>query len=174
MLIKRNDESTLLSFPRDNPRSSGTVVERKNMEKNMKCMIAGLMSVFVCSGISASPKPQPEKVLALKGTVIEAGTGKPLEFVTVALADTGTYSIRISDRSRSSMTNRLVFSLVGYKEQSFSFLDLEPEAGGRQEGAGFPECTVRGGVMELGPVALEEDTQMLECWKGRKCPVTGR
>ena len=141
----------------------------------MKCLIAGLMSVFVCSGISASPKPQPEKVLALKGTVIEAGTGKPLEFVTVALADTsgrvsagattdstGTYSIRISDRSRSSMTNRLVFSLVGYKEKSFSFLDLEPAAGGRQDGAGLPGRTVRGGVMELGPVALEEDTQMLE------------
>ena len=102
------------------------------MEKNtMKNLMAGLVSVFVFISATASPNPQPEKVLALKGTVIEAGTGKPLEFVTVALADTagrvsagattdsaGAYFIRIADRSRSAMTNSLVFSLVGYKEKS--------------------------------------------------------
>ena len=146
------------------------------MEKNtMKNLMAGLVSVFVFISATASPNPQPEKVLALKGTVIEAGTGKPLEFVTVALADTagrvsagattdsaGAYFIRIADRSRSAMTNSLVFSLVGYKEKSFSFLDPEPAAVSRQDGAGLPERTVIGGVMELGPVALEEDSQMLE------------
>ena len=137
-------------------------------------LIAGLMSVFVCFGVSASPKPQPEKVLALKGTVMEAGTGKPLEFVTVALTDTsgrvsagattdstGAYFIRVAGGNRT-LADSLVFSLVGYREKSFSFLDLEPAEGIRPDRAGLPERKVSDGVMELGPVALEEDRQMLD------------
>ena len=46
------------------------------MEKNtMKNLMAGLVSVFVFISATASPNPQPEKVLALKGTVIGLGRG---------------------------------------------------------------------------------------------------
>lgn len=136
-------------------------------------MTIGLISFFIFAPVLAFSRQQPEDVRYVKGIVVEAGTGTPLEFVTVALEDTsgrvwagattdsaGVYSIRISDRGRAAVSNSLMFSLVGYKEKSFSFTDLE--AGTGASGAEYPECAVAGGVMELGPVALEEDARMLE------------
>ena len=136
-------------------------------------MTIGLISFFIFAPVLAFSRQQPEDVRYVKGIVVAAGTGSPLEFVTVALEDTsgrvwagattdsaGVYSIRISDSGRAAVSNSLMFSLVGYKEKSFSFADLE--AGPGASGAEYPECAVAGGVMELGPVTLEEDARMLE------------
>ena len=141
-------------------------------ESDMNRHIAVL--VFFIAAVSSFAKPQGERILTVRGTVIDKGTGGPLEFVTVARADTagrvtsgattdstGSYIIRIQDRSVSAMENRLVFSLVGYKERSFSFMELESSAGDGPAGEGMPSCKVREEVMEIAPVVLEEDSQML-------------
>ena len=154
-------------------------VERNRMimKKNivaLTVLLAALMLAPFSAHALPAKRPQPGKVSVIKGTVLELATGSPLEFVTVALADTagrvtsgattdstGSYIIRIQDRSVSSMENRLVFSLVGYKERSFSFLELESSAGDGPAGEGMPSCKVEDGVMEIGPVVLWEDAQVL-------------
>lgn len=139
----------------------------------MKKMTAGLMSVlmFVSASVTAFTKPQPDDVRSLKGTVADAGTGKPLEFVTVALADAdgrvtagattdsaGVYFMRIPGGGKYSLGSRLVFSLVGYEQQSVSIMDSRA---GSDSCAGLDMRTVSGSAMEVAPVYLKEDTQML-------------
>lgn len=150
-------------------------------DKGLMSVLA-VASVFIPGGVSASEacssvelcshKPQPEKVVTLKGSVKDASDGSPLEFVTVALVDTcgtvtagattdstGCYILNINKIEKTAIENELVFSIVGYKECRFSFKDI---ADGVQTGRGVPECTVDGGIMEISPVFMEEDASMLE------------
>ena len=143
------------------------------MNSKMKNMTAGLMSVlmFVSASVTAFTRPQPDDVRSLKGTVADAGTGRPLEFVTVALTDAdgrvtagattdsaGVYFMRIPVGGKSSLGGRLVFSLVGYEQQSVSFMDLRTGSVLNAESDMRP---VSGSTMEVGPVYMKEDAKML-------------
>ena len=147
----------------------------------MKKIIAGLVSVFIFISGAAFSMPCTENFHVVKGSVTDAVTGKPVEFVTVALMDgagrvfagavtdsAGVYFMRIPKGNDSMAGDRLVFSLLGYEERSFILADLDTEAGkGLPEDAPLtgedaaPVCAVSGGVMELGPVYLKEDARML-------------
>ena len=145
----------------------------QKMNSKMKNMTAGLMSVlmFVSASVTAFTRPQPDDVRSLKGTVADAGTGRPLEFVTVALTDAdgrvtagattdsaGVYFMRIPGGGKSSLGGRLVFSLVGYEQQSVSIMDSRA---GSDSCAGLDMRTVSGSTMEVGPVYMKEDAKML-------------
>lgn len=153
----------------------------------MKKIIAGLVSVFIFISGAAFSMPRTENFHGVKGSVTDAVTGKPVEFVTVALMDgagrvfagsvtdsAGVYFMRIPKGDDSMAGDRLVFSLLGYEERSFLLADLDTEAGkGLPEDAPLtgedaaPVCAVSGGVMELGPVYLKEDARMLSSARAR-------
>lgn len=106
-----------------------------------------------------------EKISGIKGTVLSEPDGSPLEFVTVALVDTagtvmagavtdsaGLFSLKLAGAVLEEAPDRLVFSLVGYKEVT---MQLSDAASGNAEMA-------TGGVLSVSPVYMDEDTQMLE------------
>ena len=147
----------------------------------MKKIVAGLVSLFIFVSGMAFSMPGIENFLCVKGSVADAMTGKPVEFVTVALMDeagrvsvgaitdsSGVYFMRIPEGVSTVAGCRIVFSLVGYEDRSFSLADLNTGDGNgshvdvsRMSEKAIPVCTVSGCVMELGPVYLKEDAKML-------------
>ena len=118
--------------------------------------------VFACAlSVSGNAKTPYEKITGLKGIVRDSGTHEPVEFVTVALADTsgtviagattdstGRYSM---DLSGITSDCRLLFSLIGYKERIVAL-------------AGCLDGNVDG-TAEIPPVLMEPDAQMLAAAK---------
>ncbi len=142
----------------------------------MKKIVAGLVSLFIFVAGVAFSMPGTGDFHCVKGSVADAVTGQPVEFVTVALMDrdgrvsvgaitdsAGVYFMRIPKGNDSMAGDRLVFSLLGYEERSFLLADLDTEAGkGLPEDAPLtgedaaPVCAVSGGVMELGRLTHPE------------------
>ena len=147
----------------------------------MKKIIAGLVSVFIFVAGVAFSMPGTGDFHCVKGSVADAVTGQSVEFVTVALMDrdgrvsvgaitdsAGVYFMRIPEGVSTVAGCRIVFSLVGYEDRSFSLADLNTGDGNgshvdvsRMSEKAIPVCTVSGCVMELGPVYLKEDAKML-------------
>lgn len=147
----------------------------------MKKIVAGLVSLFIFVAGVAFSMPGTGDFHCVKGSVADAVTGQPVEFVTVALMDrdgrvsvgaitdsAGVYFMRIPEGVSTVAGCRIVFSLVGYEDRSFSLADLNTGDGNgshvdvsRMSEKAIPVCTVSGCVMELGPVYLKEDAKML-------------
>ena len=130
------------------------------MNLTNKILFAAIVFAFALS-VSGSAKTPYEKVTGLKGIVRDSGTHEPVEFVTVALADTsgtviagattdstGRYSM---DLSGITSDCRLLFSLIGYKERVVAL-------------AGCLDGNVDG-TAEIPPVLMEPDAQMLAAAK---------
>ena len=113
----------------------------------MKKIVAGLVSLFIFVSGMAFSMPGIDNFLCVKGSVADAMTGKPVEFVTVALMDeagrvsvgaitdsSGVYFMRIPEEAATVAGGRLVFSLVGYEERSFSLADLKTDDGNGSSG----------------------------------------
>lgn len=119
--------------------------------------------VFACAlSVSGNAKTPYGKITGLKGIVRDSGTHEPVEFVTVALADTsgtviagattdstGRYSMTLSGIATDC---KLLFSLIGYKERIVAL-------------AGCLDGNVVDGTAEIPPVLLEPDAQMLAAAK---------
>ncbi len=112
--------------------------------------------------VSGKPQPEKERITSIKGEVKDSQTGLAVEFVTVALTDTsgtilggattdstGMYSLRISGGIPEARAGELIFSLVGYEESRLNLSESD-------------KYTLDGGAMELAPVSLNPDLQMLE------------
>lgn len=131
------------------------------MNLTNKILFAAIVFAFALS-VSGSAKTPYEKITGLKGIVRDSGTHEPVEFVTVALADTsGTVIAGATTDStgRYSMTSsgttpdcRLLFSLIGYKERIVAL-------------SGCLDGNVTDGIAEIPPVLMEPDLQMLAAAK---------
>ena len=123
--------------------------------------LAALAAVFP-EPVSGKPQPEKERITSIKGEVKDSQTGLAVEFVTVALTDTsgtilggattdstGMYSLRISGGIPEARAGELIFSLVGYEESRLNLSESD-------------KYTLDGGAMELAPVCLNPDLQMLE------------
>ena len=130
------------------------------MNLTNKILFAAIVFAFALS-VSGSAKTPYGKFTGLKGIVRDSGTYEPVEFVTVALADTsgtviagattdstGRYSM---DLSGITSDCRLLFSLIGYKERVVAL-------------AGCLDGNVDG-TAEIPPVLMEPDAQMLAAAK---------
>ena len=120
-------------------------------------IIASLLSLLP---LSAFGRVQGDRTLLVSGVVTDASSA-PLQYVTVALADTsgtvlagtvtdslGRYALNLSGSGIRLADCRALFSFVGYREKTCAASEL---VGSRS-----------GNVVEFLTVSLEEDSEMLE------------